>query len=194
MELKLVVMTPAKWKGKVIPVSCSPFLIGRDPECHLRATSRVISQRQCALLTREDKAFVQDLNTTNGTFVNNRQIKGEIELLNGDRLEVKPLTFVVHLTSGVGVDQATPIPPSKLAVKPTSDEVAAALLLSLQDEPPAKPVSSADEVPTSQTTMREVKTSLLAMDPPAAPPPAEPFGSVSSAREILKKYKKPKKK
>ena len=37
-------------------------------------------------LARDNRAFVRDFDSTNGTFVNDRQIKGEIELQQGDRL------------------------------------------------------------------------------------------------------------
>jgi hypothetical protein len=186
MDLKLVVLKPDRWKNKVISVTGSPFLIGRDPECHLRASSRLVSQRQCALVTREGRAFVQDLNTTNGTFVNERQIKGEIELLDGDRLQVRPLVLEVRIGSDTTVDRPTPLPASKN--RSVEDEAAAALLTSLQEDEQQRSTENVDN-PPSQTTFREIKTSVTPIVPASQPRP-EPFGSVSSARDILKKMKK----
>ena len=48
--------------------------------------------------------FVRDFGSTSGTFVNGRQIKGEIELLNGDELRVGPLLFA---GAGDGVGGST---------------------------------------------------------------------------------------
>src|SRR4051794_14148341 len=35
MKLSLEVLTPGKGEGKIIPITLSQFLIGRDPQCHL---------------------------------------------------------------------------------------------------------------------------------------------------------------
>src|SRR5713226_1916307 len=113
MKLSLAVMTPGKGEGKVIPITLSQFLIGRDPQCHLRPASAVISKRHCALLMRGDKVFVRDFDSTNGTFVNDQPIKGEVELQNDDRLKIGPLDFAVRIEAGTAVDKPTPVPPTK---------------------------------------------------------------------------------
>src|SRR5215467_6865446 len=97
MKLSLVVLTAGKQEGKILPIALSQFVIGRDPQCQLRPASALISKRHCALIQREGKAFVRDFDSTNGTFVNNEQVKGEIELHNGDQLKIGPLMFTVLL-------------------------------------------------------------------------------------------------
>ena len=74
MKLNLVVLTPGKTEGKAIPVTLSQFLIGRDPQCHLRPASAVISKRHCALLTRGEQVFLRDFDSTIGTFVNDQPV------------------------------------------------------------------------------------------------------------------------
>src|SRR5438128_11447908 len=134
MKLSLVVLTPGKMEGKSIPVTLSQFLIGRDPQCQLRPASALISKRHCALLMRDNKAFVRDFDSTNGTSVNEEPVKGERELHDGDSLKVGPLAFRVALEVDVPVDKPTPVP---RAVKPganAEDDAAAAMLLSIQDD------------------------------------------------------------
>ena len=97
MKLSLVVITPGKMEGKAIPITLSQFLIGRDPQCHLRPASALISKRHCAVLVRDERAFVRDFGSTNGTFVNDQPVKGEQELRDGDRFKVGPLDFRVAL-------------------------------------------------------------------------------------------------
>ena len=53
MRLSLLVLTPGKWEGKSVPVTVSPFLIGRDPQCHLRPASQAISKLHCAVIVRD---------------------------------------------------------------------------------------------------------------------------------------------
>jgi pSer/pThr/pTyr-binding forkhead associated (FHA) protein len=113
MKLNLEVLTEGKQKGKLLPIPLPQFVIGRDPQCHLRPASPSISKRHCAILQRDGRAFVRDFDSTNGTFVNERQIKGEIELQNGDQLRIGPIMFTVHLEAGAPVNRPTPTPPTK---------------------------------------------------------------------------------
>jgi hypothetical protein len=76
MKLSLLVTSHSKGAGKVIPITFSQFLIGRDPQCQLRPASPVISKRHCALLVRGGKVFLRDFDSTNGTFINDQQVKG----------------------------------------------------------------------------------------------------------------------
>src|SRR5207253_7223152 len=104
MKLSLVVMTAGKSKGQAVPVNLPQFVIGRDPQCHLRPASAVISKRHCALLVRDGKIFLRDFDSTNGTFINDEPVKGEVEVKHDDRLKVGPLLF------GISVETTAPPP------------------------------------------------------------------------------------
>jgi pSer/pThr/pTyr-binding forkhead associated (FHA) protein len=117
MKLSLVVLTPGANQGKVLEIKLTQFVVGRDPQCHLRPASPMISKRHCALLQRQEKAFVRDFDSTNGTFVNNAQVKGEVELHNGDQLKIGPLLFTVVIETGTPVNRPTPPPPTKAATQ-----------------------------------------------------------------------------
>src|SRR5437016_12301108 len=88
MQITLIVLSEGKAKGKEIPVRAFPFLIGRDPQCQLRPASALVSKRHCAILLRENKVFVHDFQSTNGTFVNDRQIMGDIEIRRSEERRV----------------------------------------------------------------------------------------------------------
>ena len=182
MKLSLVVMAAGKQAGKELPIPLTQFVIGRDPQCHLRPASAMISKRHCALIQRDGKAFVRDFDSTNGTFVNDQPVKGEAELKNDDKLKVGPLLFAVRIGAGAPVNRATPKPPTKdltpkaapaaakapAAKAPAesktppppsagggaSDDDVAAMLLSLQDDGDAgaSPAAAA-EVPDGSTVM-----------------------------------------
>jgi pSer/pThr/pTyr-binding forkhead associated (FHA) protein len=96
MNLRLVVAGGVH-EGKAIPINAPQFVIGRDPQCQLRPNSTAISKRHCAVLIRGDRAFVRDFGSTNGTFVNDALLQGEVEIHDGDRLKVGPLDFRVAL-------------------------------------------------------------------------------------------------
>jgi predicted component of type VI protein secretion system len=112
MKLSLVVLATGQQQGKVLAIPLPQFLIGRDPQCHLRPASALISKRHCALIQRDGKAFIRDFDSTNGTFLNEQPVKGEVELHHDDKLKVGPLSFAVRLEAGAPAG-ATPPPPTK---------------------------------------------------------------------------------
>jgi predicted component of type VI protein secretion system len=134
MKLSLVVMIPGSSQGKQIPVTRTPFMIGRDAKCHLRPSSAIVSNRHCVLEIRAGKAFISDLKSTNGTFVNEERVEKDREIQDGDRIQIGPLSFGVKLEKHTPVDQPTPLPPSKTPAPAAEDESIAAVLLGMPDE------------------------------------------------------------
>src|SRR5262245_45042338 len=136
MKLSLIVLTPGRWEGKVIPITAAQFLIGRDPDCNLRPASPIISKRHCAVSIRGDQVVVHDFESTNGSFVNNERIHGDHVLENGDRINIGPLLFGVQLETTPAIDKPTPVPPTRTAPRTEEDDAAAALLLSAEEGGP----------------------------------------------------------
>src|SRR5438128_5359692 len=134
MQITLIVLSEGKVKGKEIPVRTFPFLIGRDSQCQLRAASALVSKRHCAILVRENKVFVHDFQSTNGTFVNGRQIMGDIEIRHEDQLMVGSLSFAVRVDALPAVNRPTPPPATKTETS-NDDEAAAMLLAGLSEGP-----------------------------------------------------------
>jgi predicted component of type VI protein secretion system len=151
MKLSLVVAQGVH-AGKVIPVTSTDFVIGRDPQCQLRPASPAISKQHCALTVRDAKAFVRDCGSTNGTFINGEQVAGEREVKSGDRLKVGPLEFDLRIDVAAPTPTPTPVPAARpAAAKPAS-------------KPGAKPaVAAADTVPSGATIL---------LEPPAVGKPA----------------------
>jgi predicted component of type VI protein secretion system len=200
MKLSLVVLTSGKTEGKVIPITLSQFVIGRDPQCHLRPASALISKRHCALLVRDGKIFLRDFDSTNGTFINDQPVKGEVEVKNDDRLKVGPLLFSIHAeaTTPPPVNRPTPPPGAKTPApaEASDDESIAAMLLSLQDDASPDAGGSPAEVPEGSTVM---DLQAPALPGEAAPPAADKDkdkkkagdGNTSTAaKAILEKYMK----
>jgi pSer/pThr/pTyr-binding forkhead associated (FHA) protein len=197
MKISLVVNTDGKSKGHVIPVTLSQFVIGRDPQCNLRPASAVVSKRHCAILTRGDQVFLRDFDSTNGTFLNDQPVKGEIEIHSQDLLKVGPLVFEIRVEVSPAINRPTPPPPTKQPAQPADDEEAAALLLSLHDDTtPSKP--GGDGIPEGSTIMEIM--SVNPEDQKKAETPDDPKGkddkkkklatgnTSTAAKAILEKY------
>ncbi len=69
--------------------------IGRSGKCEIGVDDPFLSQRHAAFLWRDGACFLQDLDSTNGTFLNGNPVKGDpIELLSGDRIDIGQLSFI----------------------------------------------------------------------------------------------------
>lgn len=186
MKVTLKVLAPPKWAGKVIPIRGDRFLIGRDADCQLRSHSTHVSGRHCAVLLRAGKAFLRDLDSSTGTAINGRQIRGEIELIHDDRLTIGPLTFAVGIESAAHQAAANPQPRPQCQPRVRiDDDAVAAMLLFMEnggDVPPAIEIG-ADTVDTPLT-------STHSDNPTDVPPPSagKPRKSASSpTRELMQK-------
>jgi predicted component of type VI protein secretion system len=159
MKLTLVVMSPGnKMEGKALEIKLAQFLVGRDPQCHLRPASPLISKRHCALLQRDGKVFVRDFESTNGTFVNDQPVKGEVELHHEDQLKIGPLLFSVRIEVPTPVSRPTPAPPTKATGKKPAKSASAT-------PPPAsaaKPAEPAKEAPAEKPAEEPAPESVSA--------------------------------
>ncbi|MFN0198737.1 MAG: FHA domain-containing protein [Planctomycetaceae bacterium] len=80
-----------------IPLSTAKFLIGREHDCQLRPNSESVSRHHCVFTVDEFTVRIRDLGSTNGTFVNGEQVKGQVVLQSGDRVSVGKLEFIVEI-------------------------------------------------------------------------------------------------
>ena len=69
--------------------------IGRDSSCDICLTLDYLSRQHVSLDPINGKLFIEDLNSSNGTFVNGEKIS-RIELQPGDKIKLDVLTFEVR--------------------------------------------------------------------------------------------------
>jgi len=63
--------------------------IGRDKTCDIILDNPYISNEHCAICSNGSKIFVEDLISTNGTFVNGKKIDTKVELKDGDKITIQ---------------------------------------------------------------------------------------------------------
>jgi pSer/pThr/pTyr-binding forkhead associated (FHA) protein len=174
MKLSLVVVNAGKASGQTISIKIAQFVIGRDPQCNLRPGSAMVSKRHCALLVKEGKVFLEDFGSTNGTFLNDERVTGEVPLHNDDVLKVGPLTFKVVIEPTPAPSKPTPPPPPKPAAKATEEDEAAALLLSLE---------GGSIAPVSESSEAEVPGGSTVMEIPSFEPPPDGTAKPDAKKE-----------
>src|SRR5687767_13800108 len=70
-----------------IPVSSSPFLVGRHGHAALTLPCGTVSCIHAELRIEDGDLIVKDLGSTNGTFVNGARLDGQCVLRSGDLLQ-----------------------------------------------------------------------------------------------------------
>jgi pSer/pThr/pTyr-binding forkhead associated (FHA) protein len=74
-------------KPRTVKLSAS-MTVGRAPECELRLDDTYASQQHARLFAKNNSWFVEDLGSTNGTFVNDQKLAAPAMLQPGDRVRV----------------------------------------------------------------------------------------------------------
>ncbi|MCK4485718.1 MAG: FHA domain-containing protein, partial [Desulfobacterales bacterium] len=60
-----------------LPIRSSPFFIGRAAKNHLcLSEDRAVSRLHCAILVTTQGMVIEDLQSSNGTYVNGRRVTG----------------------------------------------------------------------------------------------------------------------
>lgn len=83
---------------QTLSLPAKPVIIGKAPECDLTIQDGAISRRHAQIERRDGKVFVKDLNSLNGTFVNDRKIGDQDqELKDGDKIGLGRTKIELHL-------------------------------------------------------------------------------------------------
>jgi pSer/pThr/pTyr-binding forkhead associated (FHA) protein len=71
-------------------------VIGRALECDVVITSKSVSREHTRIRREGRRWFVEDLGSTNGTYLNGERVTGSLTLLDGDDLKVGDVSFTFH--------------------------------------------------------------------------------------------------
>jgi hypothetical protein len=85
---KLVMLEPKRRKGETFLVQ-GGLVIGRAPSCAIVLDDdSFVSQLHARVDRRDDQVWVEDLGSTNGTYVNGAKLHAPAGLSNGDRITI----------------------------------------------------------------------------------------------------------
>lgn len=84
---KVAVVENEKLRGKTFDLS-DELVIGRAERCHIVLDDSYASQMHARIFSRGDAHVVEDLGSTNGTYLNRRRITEPTELSRGDRVKI----------------------------------------------------------------------------------------------------------
>lgn len=113
--------------------------IGRKPGCEIVLDNLAVSGEHANIFTIGEDSFVQDLNSTNGTFINNKRV-AKHHLRNGDTIGIGQHTLLYLHESTRPIEQPTEDFAKTVVISPTS-----------QASIPLKKPAPIDRKPTAQT-------------------------------------------
>lgn len=99
-ERPVLIIRDENQPAEQLPMPKDDITLGRGEECELVLDNRNISRQHIRIYKEADRYFVQDLDSKNGTWVNNQQLKGRRELQNGDEMRLAATTYIQFIGSG----------------------------------------------------------------------------------------------
>jgi pSer/pThr/pTyr-binding forkhead associated (FHA) protein len=88
----LLVSSPESGRPKAIPLDTSTT-IGRGAGCELRIDDQYASAEHARLFGRNGSWYVEDLGSTNGTYVNEQRLASPAMLAPGDKIRIGTTTL-----------------------------------------------------------------------------------------------------
>ncbi len=93
-NLALEFIEPSDWAKERVAVDPA-LIIGRGAECDLAIADTYLSSRHARFANDDGDLTVEDLGSTNGTYVNQTLVHGRVHLEKGDVVQVGGVLFEV---------------------------------------------------------------------------------------------------
>jgi hypothetical protein len=84
---RLRVIEPADRKGQTYDLG-EELTVGRAGGCQITLDDTYVSQLHARVFRRDGQMYVEDLGSTNGTFLNRKKVTAPIAIRKGDRLQI----------------------------------------------------------------------------------------------------------
>jgi S1-C subfamily serine protease len=86
-------------RGRVLAVTGERFVVGRTEECQLILDDLQVSRQHCAFDPLPDgRAFLEDMGSMNGTFVNGQRVEAPLLLHGNEQVRVGQVTLITSLS------------------------------------------------------------------------------------------------
>ncbi|MCZ7649174.1 MAG: ATP-binding protein [Planctomycetota bacterium] len=95
---ELVVLS-GPYKGRRVPISKEVMRLGRERTCEVALEDEAASRVHAEVRNNGGSLSLKDLDSTNGTYLNDERIAKEIQLKNGDRVAIGDTVFLVEMAA-----------------------------------------------------------------------------------------------
>jgi pSer/pThr/pTyr-binding forkhead associated (FHA) protein len=84
---RLAIVEPSELQGRAYPID-EELTVGRAADCQITIDDTFASQIHARVFNQAGQLYVEDLGSTNGTFLNRKKVQGPQAMRRGDRLQV----------------------------------------------------------------------------------------------------------
>jgi pSer/pThr/pTyr-binding forkhead associated (FHA) protein len=84
-----------KENGSRITIENFPYVFGRKSSCDYVLDSTVASRKHARFIVESDELFLEDLDSSNGTFVNLERINGKVKVSLKDQIKFGDVRMTV---------------------------------------------------------------------------------------------------
>ncbi len=92
---RLRVIEPPETKGQSYELG-DELTVGRAGGCQITLDDTYVSQLHARVFRREGQLYVEDLGSTNGTYLNRKKVAAPIAIRKGDRLQIGKTVMELH--------------------------------------------------------------------------------------------------
>ncbi len=85
-QVPLLTITPITDDNNPVEFNVPEIVIGRDPLCNYSVTDETVSSRHGRLSYHHNQWWLEDLNSTNGTFLNDDRVFTPTVVISGDEI------------------------------------------------------------------------------------------------------------
>jgi len=78
--------------------SVAEIIVGRDPACELPIDDESVSARHARMSFHHKQWWLEDLNSTNGTFLNDDPVQTATVMMSGDSIRCGQTTFSIKIS------------------------------------------------------------------------------------------------
>src|ERR1700746_2644487 len=75
-------------EGAIIPLDGDRFVLGRNPDCGIVIPVTSVSREHAQILRVQGRFYIEDKQSRNGTYVNDRAVTARTPLKNNDKIRI----------------------------------------------------------------------------------------------------------
>lgn len=109
--------------GRQFQLQPETTLLGRHAESSIFLESQMVSRQHARILCEENNYFIEDLNSSNGTFLNGRRVKERLPLTEHDTVQIGPYYLALRRTPTVSPSEDSLVICDQVNADPSSSSL-----------------------------------------------------------------------
>lgn len=98
MKVQLIQVGPLPAKDTIV-IDHFPCLLGRSSSCDRQVFHPMVSRKHCEFVEAKEGVKIQDLHSSNGTYVNGHRVKEAAMLRDGDEINIACVSYRVAVNA-----------------------------------------------------------------------------------------------